>query len=117
MPACKFCGKVFDPLKRSGNCKTVCSSCLANNNRSKRKLKAIEYKGGKCEQCGYNKCVRALTFHHRNPAKKTLTFGRGNWGWERLKKELEECDLLCMNCHMEIEDQITRSNSRRLVQR
>lgn len=29
----------------------------------KTKLKAIEYKGGKCQICGYNKSIRALTFH------------------------------------------------------
>jgi hypothetical protein len=27
----------------------------------------VEYKGGKCQKCGYDKCERALTFHHRNP--------------------------------------------------
>ena len=26
------------------------------------KAKAIEYKGGKCERCGYSKYVRALGF-------------------------------------------------------
>lgn len=30
--------------------------------RTKEKL--IEYKGGKCQVCGYNKCASALEFHH-----------------------------------------------------
>ena len=32
--------------------------------RQQQKLKAIEYKGGKCKICGYDKCPRALDFHH-----------------------------------------------------
>ncbi len=31
--------------------------------------KAIKYKGGKCQICGYNKCKEALEFHHLS--KKT----------------------------------------------
>ncbi len=25
---------------------------------------AVEYKGAKCQLCGYNKCIEALEFHH-----------------------------------------------------
>jgi hypothetical protein len=32
--------------------------------RKKLMQQAIEYKGGNCMICGYNKCIRALTFHH-----------------------------------------------------
>ena len=35
-----------------------------------RKKKAIEYKGGKCSSCGYNKCPDVLEFHHRDPKQK-----------------------------------------------
>lgn len=34
--------------------------------RTKEKL--IEYKGGKCQVCGYNKCASALEFHHLDPS-------------------------------------------------
>jgi hypothetical protein len=34
----------------------------------KTKLKAVEYKGGKCIICGYNKSIRALQFHHLDPS-------------------------------------------------
>lgn len=36
----------------------------------RRKLKLIDYKGGKCELCGYNKNIAALEFHHLNPSLK-----------------------------------------------
>ena len=28
----------------------------------------VQYKGGKCERCGYNRCIRALEFHHLDPS-------------------------------------------------
>ena len=67
------------------------------------KLEAIEYKGGKCQKCGYDKCYAAFDFHHRDPNEK-------EFGWNKLKKrsketifkELDKCDLLCANCHREI---------------
>jgi hypothetical protein len=34
----------------------------------KTKEKLIEYKGGKCQICGYNKCTSALEFHHLDPS-------------------------------------------------
>ena len=27
----------------------------------------LDYKGGKCSKCGYDKCQRALEFHHTDP--------------------------------------------------
>ena len=78
---------------------------LANwRNRVKRKL--IEYKGGKCEKCGYDKCNRALDFHHRNPSKKDFSISATGRGFERMKKEVDKCSLVCSNCHREIHDQL-----------
>lgn len=66
------------------------------------KLKAVAYLGGKCNRCGYNKCVRALSFHHKDPSKKDFKFGSGApKKWETIKKELDKCELLCANCHAE----------------
>ena len=65
------------------------------------KQKAIEYKGGKCITCGYNKSPAALVFHHRDPAEKSFTVSGKIAKWERLQPELDKCDLLCSNCHHE----------------
>tara|TARA_Y100000310_G_C20509788_1_gene728238 strand:+ start:353 stop:670 length:318 start_codon:yes stop_codon:yes gene_type:complete len=78
--------------------------------RNKIREMAREYKGGKCIICGYKKCTRAMSFHHRNPKKKD--FGISAHGltrsWEKTKKELDKCVLLCMNCHMELHEGITQ---------
>lgn len=71
--------------------------------RRRIKQKAVEYLGGKCVRCGYNKCVAALQFHHKDITKKE--FGISAKGiirsWERIKVELDKCELLCANCHAE----------------
>lgn len=72
------------------------------------KAQAIAYKGGKCEVCGYNKSVRALSFHHKNREDKEFGVARRGYtrSWTRVKAELDKCVLLCANCHMEVEEGI-----------
>jgi hypothetical protein len=70
--------------------------------RQEMKRKSIEYKGGKCENCGYDRCAAALTFHHRDPSMKSFNMNDGRTRrWEILVTELDKCALLCHNCHME----------------
>jgi DNA-directed RNA polymerase subunit RPC12/RpoP len=62
----------------------------------------MESRGGaKCSQCGYDRCVAALEYHHRDPNEKDPTWNRG-WSLPKLKKELDKCDILCANCHREV---------------
>lgn len=68
----------------------------------KKKLDAIEKFGGKCQECGYDKCINALEFHHLDDKKEKPTYIIMRWSWERVKKELEKCILLCANCHREV---------------
>lgn len=78
--------------------------------RKQTKLKSIEYLGGRCEICGYNKCPEALDFHHKDPTTKE--FGLGSFkikNWEKIKKELDKCQLLCANCHRELHHKIETS--------
>ena len=84
------------------------ASYLINAVAQRRKtirLKAIEYKGGKCQNCGYNKCLEALEFHHDQNKKN---FGISQKGytrsWEKVRTELDLCTLLCANCHREAEN-------------
>lgn len=74
--------------------------------RKKLKDMAIEYGGGKCQVCGYDRCKRALSFHHKEPSQKD--FGLSSRGltrsWEKTKIEIDKCILVCANCHMEIHE-------------
>lgn len=70
------------------------------------KLKAIEYKGNKCQVCGYNRCIQALEFHHLDPTKKDFTTSGGTKSFQNIKSELDKCVLLCANCHREVHNNI-----------
>jgi predicted HNH restriction endonuclease len=68
---------------------------------------SIEYKGGRCVLCGYKKCPGALEFHHLDPKTKDKNLKTGNIrSWDRIKKELEKCILLCSNCHRELHEEL-----------
>ena len=72
---------------------------------SELKQQLVDYKGGKCSVCGYNKCLRALTFHHCKDKKKFeigTAMARRTYTIEQLKEEADKCILVCFNCHMEI---------------
>ena len=64
------------------------------------KEKAVEYMGGCCITCGYNRCLAALQFHHINPYEKEFNISDKN-RWVDIVDELEKCVLLCANCHVE----------------
>ena len=53
--------------------------------RAKLKLRAVDYKGGKCEICGYDKNLSALEFHHVNPENKefAVSVDGYKYSWER----------------------------------
>jgi len=70
--------------------------------RKRSKEKLVEYKGGKCQICGYNKCLEALEFHHLDRDKKDFTISGKSWSFDKLKNEVDKCILVCSNCHKEI---------------
>ena len=70
--------------------------------RKRTKLKLVEYKGGGCEICGYNKCIEALEFHHIDETTKEFPVSGSTRSLERQKKEADKCIMLCANCHREL---------------
>ncbi len=74
--------------------------------RNELKNEAVRYKGGKCIKCGYNTCNRALEFHHIDPDEKDFNISQANtkYTFDKIKKELDKCVLLCGNCHAELHD-------------
>lgn len=87
---------------RKNRCK-YCMNSLATKKRTDIKIKMIEYKGSKCQQCKLKLQAThpaVFEFHHTNPLIKDKNFGGvKGWTWERITKELDSCDLLCANCH------------------
>lgn len=107
-PICNVEKDVVDFYKRRGRIGTLayCISCTkkqATERQKNLKREALNYKGGKCEKCGYVKCNAALEFHHTNPKEKDFSISKlKNYRFnEKIKKELDKCVLLCANCHRE----------------
>ena len=100
----------FEKRKYS-NRRTYLIEAVRKRRKKIRKM-AVEYKGGKCEKCGYNRCIEALEFHHNDVTQKD--FGISNKGytrsWNKVKEELDKCTMLCANCHREIHAKLAASN-------
>ncbi len=84
-----------------------CKSCTGEQTKDRQKdfkQKCIEYKGGSCRCCGYNKCNSALEFHHIDPNEKEFEIKKSTSRSfnESIKIELDKCILVCANCHREI---------------
>ncbi len=110
-PRCKCNVKTDNFHQRRGraNSSTYCKKCTSNQTVERLrdlKSKMIEYKGGSCVKCGYDKCQGALEFHHINPSEKDFNPShlRKYSFDERVKNELDKCILVCSNCHREIHD-------------
>lgn len=89
---CDICGK-----KTNSNRKQ-CGNCSVKIRRYRLKMASIEYKGGKCQRCGFNENLNCLDFHHLS----NKSFGISSYryiSWKSIKKELDKCELLCSNCH------------------
>lgn len=58
-----------------------------------------------CELCGEDRWY-CLVFHHRNPKEKEKTITQmvhHTPAWETIIKEINKCQVLCRNCHAEVE--------------
>ena len=115
---CEICEKKFETKSSTS---IYCYECsgestrLDNSTRKHQKTilrnnmkkQAVKLLGGKCSICGYNKCIDALEFHHKNPNEKEFKIGSGNtMSWKEYKNEVSKCMLVCSNCHKEIHSKL-----------
>lgn len=108
---CKTCGE-SNPEKFKQD-SIICYTCKVQafkyNRQTRKAIKqlCVDYKGGKCIKCNYNKSLDALHFHHRDKTTKSFSIAsylnakRKISLNEYLTTELDKCDLLCANCHYE----------------
>ena len=112
---CSDCGKeyTYSRSDRKGATRLTCNSCTVKRKRKQLKQMAVEYKGGKCSICGYDRSVEALEFHHIDPSQKTFGIAAKGYtnGWDKMKAELDKCVPLCSNCHKEVEAGIVEINT------
>lgn len=99
---CGKCGETDETKFYAGRHTECKRCCIHRSDYAKRtKEKCVEYKGGKCVMCGYDKCYAALDFHHDGDKDPNWAKMR-NWSFERRIAELDKCILVCKNCHCEL---------------
>lgn len=120
-PRCEKECKIEDFYTRRGkeNSSVYCKKCtniqtLGRQRNFKKQM--VDYKGGKCMKCGYDKCINALEFHHMNPQEKDFTLSHmKNYSFNKIvTDELDKCILVCANCHREIHFELTNNSYPRL---
>ncbi len=147
IPAAQFTGNIGGPRKPRTDGPKLCSKCreikpldqfynsmgrkggsyycrICHNQwtveRQRRfKRECIEYKGGACIKCTYNRSISSLHFHHRDPAQKdfNLSEKKHHVMSDEIRAELDKCDLLCANCHGEIHDHQTIHETQKMEPR
>jgi len=107
-PRCKKIKERKEFYKRRGieGSSVYCKHCTTEQTIERMRLfkqKCIDYKGGKCIKCGYDKYNGALEFHHIEQTEKDFTISHlKSYSFDDfVKKELDKCILLCSNCHKE----------------
>lgn len=91
---CLCCGKESK--------KTLCCVCYTNLRRLRVKQYAVEYLGGKCNECGWIGDISGFDFHHKEPKEKEFNpnaLNLANKSLNVVKEELDKCELLCAICH------------------
>ena len=82
-----------------------CRSESVARRRKRLKEELVAAAGGRCGLCGYDRCIGALHFHHRDGVDKE--FGLSERGLTKsidvMRAEAAKCMLLCANCHSEVE--------------
>jgi predicted transcriptional regulator len=96
-----------DFYKKSNNyhhsyCKK-CSGVYYVDRLKDTKIKMIVYKGSQCVDCELHlddTHPNVFDFHHLDPTTKDPNFKRIKFkSWDTISKELDQCVLLCSNCH------------------
>lgn len=83
-------------------CKT-CFNSYCVSRWTQRKIDAIIHKGSECVDCKIKypeEPYVIFDFHHRDPEDKDLDWSKLRlMSIQKIKSELDKCDLLCSNCH------------------
>jgi predicted transcriptional regulator len=90
-----------------GTFSSWCKECTNKRSTEKArlmKLRMVNYKGSMCERCKLHlndTHLSVFEFHHTDKTTKDRDFTNTikSHTWERVKKEIDKCKLLCSNCH------------------
>lgn len=98
---CRTCQKLRSRVSVVKNAEMIKEQRAATKSLVRdKKTQLVEYKGGKCIDCGgvFSPCC--YHFDHRDPFSKKAGIAKIiHRPLEELKTEADKCDLVCANCH------------------
>jgi len=116
MKLCRYCHKYYpesefgvalttkNKVYRRHKCKT-CYHIAKRQLREKYRQWITDYKKKqKCSKCGIAD-YRLLEFHHKHDTDKEFSVGEVStegYGFDRIKKEIAKCIVICANCHRKL---------------
>lgn len=109
----KLVEEFYSRPNRKNKRQSYCKKCFHNYCRDRwidTKIKAINYKGGKCLDCNLTLLQQPyyiFEFHHLNPSKKDVDWkDLRKRSWNKITYELDKCVCLCVICHKHREHNI-----------
>lgn len=100
-PSSDFNSNGYTP-RSTKKLKAMCKPCESSGKKVKSKTMLSDMVVMKCTECGYDKCVSAIEFHHIDPSTKLFNIGPQRIAdVEKIKNEIRKCAILCSNCHRE----------------
>lgn len=112
MKHCNWCNKdlPLNSFAKNGNgSRSICKDCQNTRVREgqHKTRDYIQSLKKRCNRCGYDKCVEALEFHHKNREEKDNNISHYSKRLfspatkELIDNEVSKCEILCANCHRE----------------
>lgn len=93
--------KIADKKYYENNKKEIYTKKIEKIREFKKLL--VNILGKKCNNCGYNKCLAAIEFHHKDSNKEnSIARLLKDYSKQKALKEAHKCILLCANCHREV---------------
>jgi hypothetical protein len=93
-----------------------CELDVVDARRRNRREDAYASRGYQCRKCKSVLPSAVLEWHHREPDDKVANVNTLlNSSHDRFWAEVKKCDLLCANCHAEVEEQIFSEQPKRTV--
>lgn len=105
---CQNCHAILHEIERQDKYKEKRLWSIQNRQSSiNKKKQLIKDLGNKCNICSFtSNYTQCFTFHHLDKNLKKFELNTVNlrkYSDKEIEKELQKCQLLCFNCHMEVE--------------
>ena len=101
-PYCRPCQRLASIKYYHDNKEDQKKKAIARNHRNRKKTakKVYDYlRQNPCIDCGEGNPVKLEFDHQRDKEIEVGTLLRHGYGWDRIKKEINKCEVRCANCH------------------